>query len=127
MPFTEEHVRGLFLLASIPIKNMWETPNQYFKDLDPAVAKTSKWFLVQTEYGIIMIGWRKRVLNIDWSGTPFRDFVTQDNVTSERTYVHAGHYDKALQYLANLWSNLQRQEFQAQEEKKKAKEEAIKQ
>lgn len=61
------------------------------------------WFSVKTEFGVIKIGWRKRVINIDWSETE-KDLETffQDEVTKGKYFIHAWEYAKALQYLTTL-------------------------
>lgn len=60
------------------------------------------WWLIQVPQGIIQIGWRKRVISIDWSGTSFRGIITEDNVTKSDTMVHAWSEEKAIEYLKAL-------------------------
>ena len=59
-------------------------------------------WLVKTSYGLIQIGWRKRVIAIEWSDTPIRTIVTDDNVTKSDTMVHAWSEETALKYLKAL-------------------------
>lgn len=59
-------------------------------------------WLVKTEHGLIEIGWRKRVIQIEWSETPARLLVTQDDVTKHNSLVHAWSVAKAIEYLAVL-------------------------
>ena len=55
-------------------------------------------------YGDIKIGWRKRVISIDWSSTKrnllhlFKD----EDVTKEPYLVHAWGTDKAVDYLKRI-------------------------
>lgn len=84
------------------------------------------WWLVQTKYGLIKIGWRKRVINIEWSDTPYRAGETKfwdgrpvdstyndlkftmNEVTQGPTHVHAWGYPKAVEYLQHLKMQLRR-------------------
>lgn len=54
---------------------------------------------------MIRLGWRKRVLEIDWSDTPVRGEVTSDEVTKADMMVHAWSYEKAIGYLG-AWRKL---------------------
>lgn len=62
------------------------------------------WFQAHTAVGQIRIGWRKRVIAIDWSSTG-RDlahlFVTED-VTKGPHDIHAWGYEKAIDYLRRV-------------------------
>jgi hypothetical protein len=82
--------------------------NGYCGDHSPNcdICQTRPWWAVDFEnVGIIVIGWRKRVIHIDWHGTncelnPFD--ITTDDVTKDRTYIHAYGYGKALIYLDSI-------------------------
>lgn len=95
---TEEHVRAIFLLAGISIVSLTKIPNQYWGD--DTMNEKSPWWNVETEYGIITIGWRKHVINIDWEKTNHILDVTKDNVTKNGYLVHAWGYNKAVEYLS---------------------------
>jgi hypothetical protein len=129
---TEEKVRALFALADIPVLRLWQLPNGYcggniksyadavqpireyhegvttltreaLEFLNVAVASARHpWWLVKTPFGLVEIGWRKRVININWEETPVRAVVTKDDVTSSETFVHAWGEEKALEYLKAL-------------------------
>ena len=60
------------------------------------------WFLVKTEYGYIEIGWRKRVISINWEETPLRKVITKDDVTKDEYAVHAWSVPKAIEYLTAI-------------------------
>lgn len=98
-----EEVQALFTLANIPINKSYELKNKYWPD---SYVSTDSWWLVTTPYGNIEIGWRKRVLSIDWSETKLRYIITQDQVTKEETMVHAWSYAKAVEYLTVLSKEL---------------------
>lgn len=102
--FTEQHVRALCLLSGISIENLWRLENGYWPD-NPHygdVRRASPWWLVKTPDGMVRMGWRKRVLSVDWSDTPVRIIVTEDNVTKDETLFHAYDYPKAVEYLTQL-------------------------
>lgn len=112
----EEKMRALFLLAGLEIEQSWQLANEYWPDCEDYadIRRDSPWWLVKTEYGMIKIGWRKRVINIDWSDTEYkageskfwddRDIavLTKDEVTKSTAYVHAWGYAKAVEYLTTL-------------------------
>ena len=59
-------------------------------------------WLVLTAFGPVEIGWRKRVIAIDWRETRVRAIVTADSTTKTETMVHAWTEDDALRYLREL-------------------------
>ena len=101
----EDFLDAIFLLAKIPVKSKRKILNGYTGNV-PAYAEYSianPWWLVETSFGLIEIGWRKRVISINWSSTPYRGKVTDDNVTQfDDVIVHAWGYPKAIEYLESL-------------------------
>lgn len=100
--FTEAHVRALCLLAGIQARSVFQVENAYWPDAYVEVRKLSPWFLVTTPVGVVRLGWRKRVLSIEWSDTPIRKILTADDTTKEENLVHAWSYPKAVEYLQAL-------------------------
>lgn len=108
----QEKAKALFLLAGFEIENIFELVNQYWPEAYQDLIQQNPWWLVKTKHGLIKIGWRKRVINIDWSDTEYRaekfgdgvwpDSITKDEVTRSETNVHAWSYLKALEYLISL-------------------------
>jgi hypothetical protein len=97
----EKYLRALFLLAGIEVQGLFELANGYWPD-QPDYAELRRenpWWLVKTNFGMVRIGWRKRVINIDWEDTPVRAIVTTDDVTKDETMVHAYGYAKAVSHL----------------------------
>lgn len=94
----EIELRGLFYMAGIsiigkprPILNgYWNEPNAY------------PWWFVKTARGYIELGWRKRVIEINWSDTDVRGVVTADEVTKDDIGVHAYSMAKAVEYMTEL-------------------------
>lgn len=97
-----EEVEALFKLADIPVEKIWEISNKYWPDTPQYtdIRRNNPWWLVKTiPYGMFEIGWRKRVIQIDWSDTGKYTTVTADDVTKNGTMVHAWSYAKAVEYL----------------------------
>lgn len=105
---TYEKVIALLVLANIktsdhirPITNpYWPSHPNYDK-----VREDNPWWVVPTDNGLITIGWRKRVIAIDWTQTNRRGLVTEDDVTKDDCSVHAWGYEKAVGYL-RAWNTL---------------------
>jgi len=81
-----EQLRALFLLSGYTVLQEHELANNYWPDCEAyaEVRRQSPWWLVQTDAGLIKVGWRKRVICIDWSPTGFAlapAEVTADEVT----------------------------------------------
>ena len=91
-------------LAEFPILYQWELANQYWPD-DPCYDDVrTPWWLFLTDIGPLQLGWRKRVIAIDWRTCDVRVVggVTADNVTKSDTMVHAWSVEKAVEYLRSL-------------------------
>jgi hypothetical protein len=89
--------------AEIPFSDFYMIPNEYYPG-DPDYF--GPWFMVETPQGRLKIGWRKRVINIDWSGTglnPSPETFASEDVTKGMSYIHAWGTDKAVEYLRKLW------------------------
>ena len=81
-----------------------EIPNEYCNCYHCKL--TSPWFLVVTGKGAIKIGWRKRVINIDWSASEVTkkadELFPDENVTKDFKSIHAWGYDKAKEYIDKI-------------------------
>lgn len=99
---------ALLLLAGIEPVAVHELANKYWPDCDAyaQIRRDNPWWLVLTKAGPVVIGWRKRVISINWEGTTVRAKMTGDDVTSDLTHCHAWGYAKAVQYLQTLKSAL---------------------
>lgn len=64
------------------------------------------WLIVTTTKGPIKIGWRKRVISIDWSESDINNLAKElfpdEDVTMGEKFIHAWGYDKAKQYIEVL-------------------------
>lgn len=83
-----------------------EIPNGYCSDY---CHEKFPWFLVTTKRGPFMIGWRKRVIVIDWAGSNIRTdgdiLFEHEGVTTGTDMVHAYGYKKAKEYIARLMAS----------------------
>lgn len=77
-----------------------ETTNEY--------GGLTPWYLVTTKIGRIKIGWRKRVIQIDWLGSQQTlkadQLFPNENVTKACWMIHAWGYDKAKEYISTILS-----------------------
>lgn len=101
---TEDEVRALFTLAGISVLDVealidgytYDPKDSRFFDLKPRCV----WWHVRVNDGWVKIGWRKRVIEIEWKDTSLRDKeVTLDDVTKGETFVHAWSIEDAVRYL----------------------------
>src|SRR5271154_6091699 len=54
------------------------------------------WYTVETNVGKIKIGWRKRVINIEWPDRDLSFLFQKENVTQGAHFIHAYGYIKAV-------------------------------
>lgn len=76
----------------------------YVKNEYGSARYNGDWFLFYTEFGPLRIGWRKRVIEIDWKRID-RDFgflFEDEKVTIYKTGVHAWSYEKLAEYLKKI-------------------------
>ena len=120
----QEHARSLFEMAGLKLSGLYELPNRYWPNTAEyaEIRRESPWWLALTVHGPMVIGWRKRVIMIDWSDTPLRYIVTKDDVTKSETMVHAYFYASALAYLTNLVQMVEHDRIEAVKAARDAKE-----
>lgn len=77
--------------------------NQYSKD---PFYYARPWLLVTTKKGVFKIGWRKRVINLDWSESDIKifseDLFRGENTTKGDRSIHCWSEEKAIEYLGKL-------------------------
>ena len=95
--------RELFEAAGYPSAIFHEIPNEY---CGPLCCPHRVWYNVTTAIGVVKIGWRKRVIGIDWTqtvlGRSAADLFPDEDVTKVGTMIHAWSYEKAEEYLHAL-------------------------
>ncbi|MNK10019.1 hypothetical protein D3C87_280300 [compost metagenome] len=127
---TKQEVEAILLLAGIEYKGLFRIANEY----SPSNLMDPWWLFITKDNDAIKIGWRKRVINIDWEATSLRinpkethniiyEFhkapITADEVTQEATYVHAYGHGKAVIYLQELKLRLEQNHYAESEVGKK--------
>lgn len=91
----------LLVQAGFDLEVLWmnEVPNRY-----GSRSWMGPWFEVETTYGPILIGWRKRVINISWRGLGRDMMHLFDDIenTKEDDSIHAWTYDEAVEILRRI-------------------------
>lgn len=118
---TKAEFEKAFADAGLTAIFMEPIPNEYHRADDP-YAMGDPWYNVATPIGFIKIGWRKRVINIDWTRTILKSLVEDkygdgkprppggeelfpsivkdgETTTLGDYYVHAYGYEKVTKYL----------------------------
>jgi len=99
-------LRGVFAEAGIPC-SVREIENRYWPDSSEYDNVRSPWLKVYTERGVIVVGWRKRVIHIDWSDGTFTatgaEVVARPINTHGDAFCHAWGYAEAIECLRRLW------------------------
>lgn len=104
--FRRQFVRaGLTPVLVEPIPNgYWPTTGAYAD-----VRLGSPWAIVTSEIGRVQIGWRKRVVEIDWSNSLVREdaptlfpLVTDTKGSNGERYIHAWNDDATVEILSKL-------------------------
>lgn len=80
-----------------------EIPNGYCSDW---CCRHLPWFVVTTRMGRFKIGWRKRVINIDWSDTrgtkTAKELFPDEDVTKGERMIHAWSIENARRYIETV-------------------------
>ena len=94
----------MFRKAGFTTAELQSIPNEYCKHYECPVC--APWFNVTTNMGTFKIGWRKRVINIDWSELnkkkSIQSLFAEEDVTKYATAIHAWGNDKAIEYLTKI-------------------------
>jgi hypothetical protein len=95
-----------FATAGIPSGYAREIPNEYWPETYVLERLKSPWFMMNTELGGFKVGWRKNVIELDWSSTCIRgkarDIFPDENVTREDHYIHCDGWAPFGVYLEKL-------------------------
>lgn len=96
------------LLNCFPVTPLYvkAIPNGY---CNRACCAHLPWYQVTTAIGVITLGWRKRVISIDWTDSDLiasaQALFPNEDVTKQGKLIHAWSYDKAREYIAVLLAN----------------------
>jgi len=97
----QEFFKEIMERSELPYTSMRAIPNEYHSEL-----YSNPWFIVESEWGAFRVGYRKRVISIDWSDTKLeldgKVIFKKEGVTTWATGVHAYGKDKAIEYLRTL-------------------------
>lgn len=99
------------LLGLFPGRIFVETiPNGYSPDW---AHRHLPWFIVTTGIGRFKVGWRKRVIHLEWTETvdtkDAEELFSGENVTMDRKMIHAWSLDKARQYIETIMASAEAQ------------------
>jgi hypothetical protein len=101
---SRQEMEEVFLKAGYPKVNLISIPNGYCPcDVCPP------WYTVQVgEITPFKIGWRKRVIQIDWetSNKGLNHLFEGEDVTKSSSYIHAWGAAKASEYLSKILPEL---------------------
>jgi hypothetical protein len=102
----EEHIKFDNCLDKAGFKCRLFTPvkNEYWSYPD-----SSLWFEVQTEFVRLKIGWRKRVINVEYPAEI--GCLTEDGVTKGTDHFHAWGYEKLTEYLTEMYQRCKKSNF----------------
>ena len=102
----QEHVEKLteiFKLAGFDPIHVETIDSQYCSE---ACCYKYPWVIITTEKGRIKLGWRKRVMNLDWSDSDIKldgeEIFKDENVTKGKSFIHCWGTEKAIEYLKKL-------------------------
>ena len=105
----ERKLRIIFEKAGFREVKMTEIPNQYY-----SCETCAPWFDVETKFGTIRIGWRKRVIAISWGMSSMGNLLylfKDEDVTKKETEIHAWGWDKAEDYLSRIYEELSKRDW----------------
>lgn len=94
---------NIFMAAGFQVVHARQIPNEY---CSKHCCLGIPWFIMTTTMGPIKIGWRKRVMSIEWHDSDIKTdgevlFADMD-VTKGKTYIHAWSPETTVEYLHKL-------------------------
>ena len=100
---THAEFTDAFQKAGVKIITMREIPNEY-----GSVRYNGPWYQMSTDFGELKVGWRKRVIEIDYSkiklpvGLKLSTLFVGEQTTVDEIVVHCWGYDKLVDYLGRI-------------------------
>lgn len=101
---TKAEFQKAFDDAGFDVIFMEAIPNEYCGE-GSAEALCDPWYIVTTRIGHIKVGWRRRVIVLDWQRTTINnteELFPDENVTQVPSAIHAYGYEKLTSYLKKL-------------------------
>lgn len=104
MTFSKEQMLAVFFLSGLDVLGFEQIKNRYLPSAYADMIRDNPWFRVQTPIGTIVVGPRKRVVEIDWGETDWRVDLAKDRytVTSSETLIHAWELADVVRWLTAL-------------------------
>jgi hypothetical protein len=100
---SRRYIDDLIQRAGFALYTMNEIPNGYY-----STPVSEPWWVCQTPSFKITVGWRRHVINIDWSDSKvdLLSLFETEKVTKAPHYIHAWSPDKAVEYLTKIRKEL---------------------
>lgn len=96
-------IEDIYRKAEVPAIYMEVIPNGYCSQ---PCCLNRPWFKVTSWIGHVVIGWRKRVISIDWQQSTVKktgeELFPNEDVTRTKTGIHAWGHEAAIKYLKVL-------------------------
>lgn len=96
-------IARIYEVAGVTTIYVEELPNGYCPN---PCCLNRPWFRVTSAIGHVVIGWRKRVISIDWKDSLVKksgeELFPDENVTRSETGIHAWSVQKATEYVRRL-------------------------
>lgn len=102
-----DKVMSCLCLADLHDVEVFELTNRYWPNHPRYFSLATPWYLIIWKGHRLVIGCRKKVIHLDWKGTPLRITITNDNVTKNDELVHAWSWEKLVEYLKTVRVALQ--------------------
>lgn len=96
------YYKNLFIEAGISVVYMQELPNGYCPQ-GGWCCLDSPWFKVTTPFGHLTIGWRKSVINLDWTESDIKK--SGQNLFPDENVTKGGHYSDENKYFIHCWGD----------------------
>ncbi len=102
---TEAEFRTVMHQAGFKYLRFWKIKNEYGSE-----SYRGPWFEIYTDLGKLMLGWNKRIINVDWSATgkKFLHLFEDIKNTKGEGCIHAYGYTEALDFLTRIRKELER-------------------
>lgn len=98
-----DELAGLFTKAGFDAIHVEVIDSEYCKE---SCCYKLPWIIVTTNKGRIKLGWRKSVMNLDWSESDItadgQELFKGEGTTTGKDYIHCWGEDKAVEYLRKL-------------------------
>ena len=98
----KNQVIAIFECANVEVLHIWELPNGYSRRYE------NPWWLIKTYKGLIEVGFRRRVFNLDWSDTNIRKMVFEPHIYRTQTdhYCHVHDYNEIIEALQIIFDTV---------------------